>query len=174
MHATHATTQRRSRAGDTRSILEAVGPAQSYDIQLMLFVLPNVLLGAITAPAAGGRSRRSAVPAAADGAIVPDGPAAQTAILQEVAAVAARCSGGTDLAAAAAPTAQPHEALHLQAILGALDTLQRCACLHHCMHEGTVSAGHATFRLWPQPHISLSIERCQVRTPAGYAPQHKC
>eukprot|EP00892_Ulva_mutabilis_P006464 jgi/Ulvmu1/418/UM001_0425.1 len=118
-------TLERCPKGDIRSILEAVSPAQSYDIQLMLFVLPYVLLGAITAPSAEGRSRRSAPAAAPEGPIVPDGQAAQTAILEEVAAVATLCCGGAGLEAAAPPTAQPREALHLQAILGALDTLKR-------------------------------------------------
>lgn len=112
--------------GETRAILEAVSPAQSYDIQLMLFVLPYVLLGAITASSGDGRSRRSAPAAAPEGGIVPDGQAAQAAILEEVAAVATLCCGGAGLEAVTPPTAQPREALHLQAILGALDTLKRC------------------------------------------------
>lgn len=115
-----------------------MGPAQSYDIPLMLFVLPHVLLGAITAGPADGRSRRSAP--APEGSLAPDGQAAGTAILEEVAAVAARCCGGSDLSAAAAPAAQPHEALHLQAILGALDTLKRYARASTLKRSGVESS----------------------------------
>jgi len=134
-----------------------VGPAQSYDIQLMLFVLPYVLLGAITESGADARSH-SAAAAVPKSGVGPDGQAAQTAILEEVAAVATRCCGGAGLDAVTQPTAQPREALHLQAILGALDTLKRCVLpphLHACSAHARAHGGERC--LWHRGRVPVQV-----------------
>jgi hypothetical protein len=111
-------------AGDARSVLDTVSPAQSYDIQLMLFALPHVLLGAVTA-LTENRSRRS-MPAPTVSGITPNSKEACHAIIAEIAAVAVRCCAGSNVEEVTQLAGQPKEALHLQAIVGALDALTRC------------------------------------------------
>jgi hypothetical protein len=103
-------------AGVLRVILDTVALCQRYDIQLMLDVLPQALFFAITAPDIPS-------PANADSSsnsareLRPDGAAARRAILAEIGAVvrAVNCSAA----------GRPYAALHLQAILSALDQLHR-------------------------------------------------
>jgi hypothetical protein len=108
-----------------RSILDTVSLAQRYDINLMLCVLPHVLFFAITAPET----------AATDGlaSIQPDGEAARVAVLEEIGAVTAQCFPGENLQQAGAVGSMPSAALHLQAIMTALDSLQRCVPSLRCL-----------------------------------------
>lgn len=105
-------------------MLDVLRAAQSYDITLMLFLLPHVLLGVITSqpPASVGRH------AGKQGRKAPP-QAVHEAIVAEVLAVARLCSTGCSLDDSTAASSQPQAALHLQAFLGALDALQRCAAV---------------------------------------------
>lgn len=94
-------------------MLDVLRAAQSYDITLMLFLLPHMLLGVIISQ----ESRKSG----ADAVPCP----VHEAIVQEVLAVAQLCTTGRTLDEATAASTQTQAALHLQAFLGALDALQR-------------------------------------------------
>ena len=98
-----------------------------YDVELMLFILPHVLFLAVTAPAA----TESAAQMECDGEAPPprvDGPAAAAAVLREMCHVAERCCPPrTGDSPTGGMQARPDEALHLQAVMSALDSLQRCA-----------------------------------------------
>jgi hypothetical protein len=112
-----------------RSILDTLSVAQSYDITLMLFLLPHALLGAVTNGTAGASEEDAACPANSCPSPVHE------AIVHEVSAVVRLSVPGRSLDDAAATHMQPQTALHLQAILGAFDALQRCAPpmhLHTC------------------------------------------
>lgn len=140
-----------------RSILDTLSVAQSYDIALMLFLMPHALLGAITAPAAQAAAGSTAEQGGSrPGAENP----VHEAIVQEVAAVVRLSVVGRSLDEAAASSTQPQTALHLQAILGALDALQKCAsfgtalgplrtalqagvCMHVHLLVASVHAAHA-------------------------------
>lgn len=113
-------------AGEMHSILDVLRAAQSYDITLMLFLLPHMLLGVIKSQPASNLSKD----AIKRGEKAPPN-AVHEAIVQEVLAVARLCSTGRSLDDASASSSQPQAALHLQAFLGALDALQRCATLVH-------------------------------------------
>ena len=95
------------------SMLDVLRAAQSYDVTLMLFLLPHMLLGVIISQEP---SKKGATAAACP---------VHEAIVQEVLAVAQLCTTGRTLDEATADSAQPQAALHLQAFLGALDALQR-------------------------------------------------
>lgn len=116
-------------------MVENVRHAQRYDIQLMLFVLPHVLFAAITAPEPSQAAATVSMPdsAAGPGAgsntpgseIQVDGRAASAAILLEIWAVAEKCcpEGSAEQTLGCG---RPVEALHLQAIMSALDSLHQC------------------------------------------------
>jgi hypothetical protein len=108
-------------------MLDVLRAAQSYDITLMLFLLPHVLLGVIISQPPGNHSKD-----ASKNGSKPPVNAVHEDIVQEVLAVARLCSTGCSLDDAAAASAQPQAALHLQAFLGALDALQQCAPNSSC------------------------------------------
>ena len=108
-------------AGDMYSMLDVLRAAQSYDVTLMLFLLPHVLLGVITSQPAGNTGK-----GAGKGGQKAPPSAVHEAIVAEVLAVARLCSSGRSLDDSSAASSPPQAALHLQAFLGALDALQRC------------------------------------------------
>lgn len=119
-------------AGDMLSMLDVLRAAQSYDITLMLFLLPHVLLGVIISQPAASNTKD----ARKQGSKAPPN-LVHEAIVQEVLAVARLCSTGCSLDDATAASSQPQAALHLQAFLGALDALQRCASITFQMFQSS-------------------------------------
>jgi hypothetical protein len=144
-------------------MLEMASLAQRYDISVMLAVLPHTLFFALTAPeatvatgangttpvatSASGRRTRSSTAAAqqqdvemadaqqqggsAEDVLRPDGAAARRAILAEMAAVVKACLPGSSGEGGGA-----WAALHLQAVLSALDSLHRCTHPRLGLHCG--------------------------------------
>lgn len=127
--------RRCSRAGAAHKILEAASLAQRYDVALMLFALPHVLFAAITAfDAAPGSDKLAATlfeeaeePAdGGDASLIVCGARARRAVVAEIAAVAARCCAAARGRAVGGAAPAPDAALHLQAIVSALDALTEC------------------------------------------------
>jgi hypothetical protein len=106
------------------AMLDVLRAAQRYDITLMLFLLPHMLLGVIVSQTAANEGKGAS--SSKDRSKAPTN-SVHEAIVLEVLAVARLCTTGHSLDDATA--AQPQAALHLQAFLGALDALQQCAQL---------------------------------------------
>jgi len=120
-----------------QQLLELTNVAQRFDIPLMLFILPHSLLAAMTAPPAADPPS----PAAAGA----DGAAARLAVLAEIGAVVRACqpAEGGGAGRGKAP------AMHLQAIVSALDSLHRRA--EGRRGEGSCTCTRARSALTPAP-----------------------